>query len=163
MPELAQAADGLHPPEDLLHELPFPLTHVIARMPRGPAIDRAPAGRLEGQVALGRAGRVGGPDVGDEPVPMVQQHVAQIRQLGFLARAFPMQHRLRIGRRGVRGIAPALPTEVDGGIPGVIGGLARLRIPRLKALQAGPGLQLRWTPLSRQFSGPDKLMSSSYV
>ena len=58
MPELAQAADGLHPPEDLLHELPFPLTHVIARMPRGPAIDRAPAGLLshvgrEGQVALG--------------------------------------------------------------------------------------------------------------
>ena len=34
MPELAQAADGLHPPEDLLHELPFPLTDVIARMRR---------------------------------------------------------------------------------------------------------------------------------
>ena len=33
--------------------------------------------------------------------------------------------------------------EVDGGIPGVIGGRARRRIPLLKALQAGPGLQLR--------------------
>ena len=56
MPELAQAADGLHPPEDLFHELPFPLTDVIARMPRGPAIDRAPASLLghvgrEGQAA----------------------------------------------------------------------------------------------------------------
>ena len=33
MPELAQAADGLHPAEDLFHEFSFPLTHVIARMP----------------------------------------------------------------------------------------------------------------------------------
>ena len=38
--------------------------------------------------------------------------------------------------------------EVDGGIPGVIGGLARRRIPLLKALQAGPGLQLR--PIHRE-------------
>ena len=38
MPELAQAPDGLHPSKDLFHEFPFPLTDVIARMPRGPAI-----------------------------------------------------------------------------------------------------------------------------
>ena len=44
MPELAQAADGLHPAEDLFHEFSFPLTHVIARMPRGPTVDRTPAG-----------------------------------------------------------------------------------------------------------------------
>ena len=43
MPELAQAADGLHPAEDLFHEFSFPLTHVIARMPRGPTVDRTPA------------------------------------------------------------------------------------------------------------------------
>ena len=79
---------------------------------------------------------------------MVQQDVAQIRQCGFLAWALPMQQRLRIGRRGVRIIAPTLPMEVDGGIPGVIGRLARLRIPLLKALQAGPGLQLR--PIHRE-------------
>ena len=46
MPELAQAPDGLHPSKDLFHEFPFPLTDVIARMPRGPAIDRAPADLL---------------------------------------------------------------------------------------------------------------------
>ena len=42
MPELAQAADGLHPPKDLFDELSFPLADVIARMSRGPAIDRTP-------------------------------------------------------------------------------------------------------------------------
>ena len=46
MPELAQAADGLHPAEDLFHEFSFPLTHVIARMPRGPTVDRTPADLL---------------------------------------------------------------------------------------------------------------------
>ena len=38
--------------------------------------------------------------------------------------------------------------EVDGGIPGGIGGLPRLRLPLLKALQAGPGLPLR--PIDRE-------------
>ena len=46
MPQLPQASDGLHPPKDLFHELPFPLTDVIARMPRGPAVDRTPASLL---------------------------------------------------------------------------------------------------------------------
>ena len=46
MPELAQAADGLHPAEDLFHEFSFPLTHVIARLPRGPTVDRTPADLL---------------------------------------------------------------------------------------------------------------------
>ena len=46
MPEFAQAADGLHPAKDLFYEFPFPLTDVIARMPRGPAIDRTPADLL---------------------------------------------------------------------------------------------------------------------
>ena len=36
MPELTQAADGLHPAKDLFHEFPFPLTHVVARVPRRP-------------------------------------------------------------------------------------------------------------------------------
>ena len=38
MPELAQTTDGLHPPKDLFHEFSFPLTHVITRMPGGPAL-----------------------------------------------------------------------------------------------------------------------------
>ena len=46
MPEFTQAADGLHPAKDLFYEFPFPLTDVIARMPRGPAIDRTPANLL---------------------------------------------------------------------------------------------------------------------
>ena len=46
MPQLPQATDGLHPPKDLFHELSFPLTDVIARMPRGPAVDRTPASLL---------------------------------------------------------------------------------------------------------------------
>ena len=45
-------------------------------------------------------------DVGDKPLSIVQQHVAEIRQLGFLAFALPMQHRLGIGRRLMGVIAP---------------------------------------------------------
>jgi hypothetical protein len=29
-----ETADGLHPAKDLLHELPFPLTHRVARITR---------------------------------------------------------------------------------------------------------------------------------
>ena len=128
MPELAQAADGLHPAEDLFHEFSFPLTHVIARMPRGPTVDRTPADLLRHvgrdvldahvgnearhivalvrpdraarggaglqqqhrRVAFGGPRRVGRADVGDTPLSIVQQHVAEIRQLGFLAFALPM-------------------------------------------------------------------------
>ena len=46
MPELARTTDGLHPPKDLFHELSFPLTHVITRMPGGPTINRTPADLL---------------------------------------------------------------------------------------------------------------------
>ena len=47
MPELAQAADGLHPPKDLFDELSFPLADVIARMSRGPALGRPPPSLLD--------------------------------------------------------------------------------------------------------------------
>jgi hypothetical protein len=43
--QLAQAADRLHPPEALLHELPLPLTERVAGVPRGARIDRAAAAR----------------------------------------------------------------------------------------------------------------------
>src|SRR4029453_13126261 len=39
VPQLAQAADGLHPAEDLLDQLPFALTDPIARMPCGAPVD----------------------------------------------------------------------------------------------------------------------------
>ena len=132
MPEFAQAADGLHPAKDLFYEFPFPLTDVIARMPRGPAIDRTPADLLSNVgrdgpdtdsghkachiVALVRPDRAarrraglqqqrrclafGGPrrvsraGVGDKSLSIVQEHVAQLRQLGFLPLALPMQHRV---------------------------------------------------------------------
>ena len=162
MPELAQAADGLHPAEDLFHEFSFPLTHVIARMPRGPTVDRTPADLLRHvgrdvldahvgnearhivalvrpdraarggaglqqqhrRVAFGGPRRVGRADVGDKPLSIVQQHVAEIRQLGFLAFALPIQHRLGIGRRLMGVIAPPLPVEVDRGIARVLGRVA---------------------------------------
>ena len=36
---LAQSTHGLHPAEDFLDALPFPLAHGIARMARGPCIE----------------------------------------------------------------------------------------------------------------------------
>ena len=52
----------------------------------------------------------------DEAVAILDRHVPQIRELGFLARALLSQARVGIGRRGVRGIAPALAVEVDRGM-----------------------------------------------
>ena len=54
MPELAQAADGLHPAEDLFHEFSCPLTHVIARMPRPDAGASDTRGRVRPAIALPR-------------------------------------------------------------------------------------------------------------
>src|SRR5688500_2671666 len=42
MAELAQAAHGLQPAEDLLNQLPFPLAGRVARMPRRPLVDGTP-------------------------------------------------------------------------------------------------------------------------
>ena len=100
------------------------------------------------RLAFGGPRRVGRTDVGDEPMPIIQQHVAQIRQLRLLPLALPMQHRLRISRRLVRVVAPPLAVEVDRGIPGVIGGRARRGVQASEALQAGPGFQLR--PVHRE-------------
>ena len=46
MPEFAEPADGLQPPEDLLDEFALLLANRVAGMPRGPIIDRAAAGFL---------------------------------------------------------------------------------------------------------------------
>ena len=77
---------------------------------------------------------------------IVQQHVAEIRQLGFLAFALPMQHRLGIGRRLMGVIAPPLPVEVDRGIARVLGRVALRCVHAPKAFQAGPCFQLRPIP-----------------
>src|ERR1700704_4756020 len=42
MPQLAQPADGLHPPEDLLDQLPLLLADRVAGMTQGPIIEGAP-------------------------------------------------------------------------------------------------------------------------
>src|SRR4030095_5786287 len=47
VPQLAQAADGLHPAEDLLDQLPFALTDPVARTPWGAPLE-ARAGVLVG-------------------------------------------------------------------------------------------------------------------
>src|SRR5438445_11291516 len=47
MMELAQQADGLHPPKRLLDQFPFPLTDLVPGMPSRARIDRAaPVRRL---------------------------------------------------------------------------------------------------------------------
>ena len=68
--------------------------------------------------------------------------MAQIRQLRLLPRALLMQHGLRVGRRRVRIVAPPFAVEVDRGIPGILGGAARLGGSAPEAFQAGPGFQL---------------------
>ena len=64
MPELAQAADGLHPAEDLFHEFSFPLTHVIARMcsctdHRSKSTDVVGVGASDGQPVGGAVAQSG--------------------------------------------------------------------------------------------------------
>ena len=82
MPELAQAADGLHPAEDLFHEFSFPLTHVIARMPRGPTVDRTPADLLR------HVGRVSAPTEIDEAGGVIQ--LAPARSKTLVGRILPI-------------------------------------------------------------------------
>ena len=87
-------------------------------------------------------------EAGQAHLSIVQQHVAQIRQFGFFPRALPMQHRLGVGRRLVRVIAPPFPVEVDRGVARVIGRVALRGVHAPKALQARPRFQLR--PIHRE-------------
>ena len=166
MPELAQAADGLHPAEDLFHEFSFPLTYVIARMPRGPTVDALPRTfcatwgvtswtrtsativvlvrpdrAARGGAGLQRPRRVRPPSRAqtcDKPLSIVQQHVRDTPAwLPCLCPSDATSPRDRL--MGV--IAPPLPVEVDRGIARVLGRVA-LRCVQ-KAFQAGPCFQLR--------------------
>src|SRR5688572_27118074 len=71
MPEFAQESHGLQPAEGLLDQFSLALTHGIARMARGPAIDRAPAGAG----VLGHVRRDAHPSHRTDPRPPVIQLV----------------------------------------------------------------------------------------
>jgi hypothetical protein len=59
MPQLPQATDHLHPTKHLFHEFAFALAHGIARVPRGPAINRTEGLLLE---AVAEANRLRTPN-----------------------------------------------------------------------------------------------------
>ena len=69
--------------------------------------------------------------------------MVQIRQGRLASRALPIQPRLRVRRRLVRVVAPALAMKVDRRIPRVIGRQPLRPRARPEALQAFPGFQLR--------------------
>ena len=109
MPELTQAADGLHPAKDLFHEFPFPLTHVVARVPRRPAIDRAPAHLLR-HVGRDGSGTHGGNEA-HHIVALVRPDRATRRRTG-------LQQQRGVGaliQRGGRAVAGMLTIATAGG------------------------------------------------
>ena len=79
--------------------------------------------------------------LGHQAMPIVEQHVAGIRQLRLASGAFSCELGVGIGRRLMRVIPPRFPVEIDRGIARIVGRRGRPRILATKALEAGPGLQ----------------------
>jgi len=73
---------------------------------------------------------------------VVHEDMPLVVQLGFMGVALAEQPSLRIGGRGMRGVAAALAMEIDRGVAGVIRGTAGGVRP-LEALETGPGLDQR--------------------
>jgi hypothetical protein len=80
--------------------------------------------------------------VHDEPVPILHQHFAEIRELRFVAPRLLKQPAVGIGRGPMRLIRAPLPVEIHGGIAGIIGRLTTARCP-LKTLLAHPRFEQR--------------------
>ena len=95
------------------------------------------------RLALGGPGGRGRTDVGHQAMPIVEQHVPHVRQLGLLAAALPIELRIRIGRRRVRLVRPRLPMKVDRGVARIIGRRRRAAVLALKTLQARPRFEQR--------------------
>src|SRR5204862_1609218 len=74
VPQLAQPADGLHPPEDLLYQLPLLLADRVAGMTQGPIIEGAALDLLRdvGRDAQGAHARDEAGDV--EPLVPADRH-----------------------------------------------------------------------------------------
>src|SRR5262245_39563908 len=90
----------------------------------------------------GDAGQSG---VDDEPVAVLHQGVADEAELGFHTRPFAIEHGIGVARRDMRLVAPLLTAKVD--VPIALAAGRRLvtiaAVPRLEALQAGPGFDER--------------------
>ena len=86
------------------------LVCVIVLIPtqRDPACGGPGVQQGDRRLPFRRAGRRGEARVHDQSMPILHQHMPHEAQLGLLARRLLVQPGLRIGRRGVRGIRPAL-------------------------------------------------------
>ena len=108
--------------------------------PETVAIARAPETRRSHRLAFPGPAHRSHTDVRDEAKPVVEQHVAQIRQR-LASRALPLQPRLRVGRSLRRVVAPVLAVQIDRRIPRVIERPSLWFLVRTEALAAHPGLQ----------------------
>ena len=134
----------------ILHERLRVIVLVAAQ--RDHAVGRGACGPGPRRLPLRRSGRRGEARIHDQAVPVLHQHMPQETQLGLLARRLLVQPRLRIGRRGVRGIGPPLATEVHAGIARII----RRRHGRGVALR----LKLFW-PAQASINVPSTVKCSS--
>ena len=65
-----------------------------------------------GRITLRRPRGVRDERVDDQAVPILRQHMPEVRQLGFLPRGFLVQARVRIGGRRMRVVRPLFTAEV---------------------------------------------------
>ena len=78
-------------------------------------------GHLQGGFPFGRPRGWSQSGGGHQPVAVLHQHVSLIAQLGFLARSFPVEPRLRIGLGLVRLVAALLAVEVHRRVARIVG------------------------------------------
>ena len=100
---------------------------------------------LERRQPFGMTGDPRQSRVDDEPVAVLHQGVTDEAELGFHTRPFAIEHGIGVAGRDVRLVAPLLTAEVDLGIAPAARRrfVAIIAIPRLEALQAGPGFDQR--------------------
>ncbi len=112
----------------------------LVRAQGDPLMMRQACGQLQRDVAFGRSRRRRRAGIDDQAMPVLDQHVAHVVELGFSPRSFAVQAGLRICRGRMRRIAPRFPVKVHGRIARVVRWRSIRRVFGAKAFEARPGL-----------------------
>jgi len=89
----------------------------VSRVVRLVGADRGPAPALaadhaQGRFTLGRTGGRCGVDIDDQAVAVLHQHMGHVHQACPMTRRLAKQSRIRVARRGVGVVDPALALEI---------------------------------------------------
>ena len=110
-----------HPPRAQLSDTVTGL--IVLLSPHGdPRLAGNPLGHRQGCLPLGRPRRLRQVGIDHHAVPMLSEHLPQIRPLGLVPRGLFVEASLRGSRRGMGGVGAPLPRKSVQGWPGSSGG-----------------------------------------